>query len=125
MGFVTTEFVAAALLDMEYHTLKETGTINVKTFEEQAMKQIGLIDEIIPRYRSTYSPISLAGLFRRVLRDFWAEVWTERSKRSRKTGFDQETARLFRENVLSKGNSDDPMELYKRSMVPSPIQFTY
>jgi peptidyl-dipeptidase Dcp len=126
MGFVTTEFVAAALLDMEYHTLKETGTINVKTFEEQAMKQIGLIDEIIPRYRSTYfSHIFSGGYSAGYYAYLWAEVLdSDAFQAFEENGiFDQETARLFRENVLSKGNSDDPMELYKRfrGAEPNPI----
>ncbi len=126
MGFVTTEFVAAALLDMEYHTLKETGTIDVNAFEEQAMKKIGLIDEIIPRYRSTYfSHIFSGGYSAGYYAYLWAEVLDSDAFQAFKENgiFDQETAGLFRENVLSKGNSDDPMELYKRfrGAEPNPI----
>ncbi len=126
MGFVTTEFVAAALLDMEYHTLSEMGTIDVNAFEEQAMKKIGLIDEIIPRYRSTYfSHIFSGGYSAGYYAYLWAEVLdADAFQAFVENGiFDQETARLFRENVLSKGNSDDPMELYKRfrGAEPNPI----
>ena len=126
MGFVTTEFVAAALLDMEYHTLTKTGTIDVNAFEEQAMKKIGLIDEIIPRYRSTYfSHIFSGGYSAGYYAYLWAEVLdSDAFQAFEENGiFDQETARLFRENVLSKGNSDDPMELYKRfrGAEPNPI----
>ncbi len=53
-GFVTSEFIAAALLDMDYHTLTNADNIDVNAFETEAMKKIGLINEIIPRYRSTY-----------------------------------------------------------------------
>ncbi|MGI6521578.1 MAG: M3 family metallopeptidase [Fermentimonas sp.] len=126
MGFVTTEFVAAALLDMEYHTLTKTSTIDVNAFEEQAMKKIGLIDEIIPRYRSTYfSHIFSGGYSAGYYAYLWAEVLdSDAFQAFEENGiFDQETARLFRENVLSKGNSDDPMELYKRfrGAEPNPI----
>lgn len=126
MGFATTEFVAAALLDMEYHTRTQTGTIDVRAFEEQAMKKIGLIDEIIPRYRSTYfSHIFSGGYSAGYYAYLWAEVLDADAFQAfaDKGVFDQETARLFRDNVLSKGNSDDPMELYKRfrGAEPNPV----
>lgn len=53
-GFEMTEFLAAAYLDMEYHTLKEKSEIAPAEFEKQAMAKLGLVDQIIPRYRSTY-----------------------------------------------------------------------
>ena len=126
MGFATTEFVAAALLDMEYHTRTQIGTIDVRAFEEQAMKKIGLIDEIIPRYRSTYfSHIFSGGYSAGYYAYLWAEVLDADAFQAfaDKGVFDQETARLFRDNVLSKGNSDDPMELYKRfrGAEPDPV----
>ncbi len=125
MGFVTTEFVAAALLDMEYHTLNEVGTIDVRGFENQAMKKIGLIKEIIPRYRSSYfSHIFSGGYSAGYYAYLWAEVLdADAFQAFVENGiFDQETARLFRDNVLSKGNSDDPMILYKkfRGAEPNP-----
>lgn len=126
MGFTTTEFVAAALLDMEYHTRTQTGTIDVRGFEEQAMKKIRLIDEIIPRYRSTYfSHIFSGGYSAGYYAYLWAEVLDADAFQAfaDKGVFDQETARLFRDNVLSQGNSDDPMELYKRfrGAEPNPV----
>ena len=126
MGFVTTEFVAAALLDMEYHTRDQVGKIDVRDFENEAMKKIGLIDEIIPRYRSTYfSHIFSGGYSAGYYAYLWAEVLDADAFQAfeEKGIFDQETARLFRENVLSKGNSDDPMELYKRfrGAEPNPV----
>lgn len=126
MGFATTEFVAAALLDMEYHTRTRVGAIDVRAFEEQAMKKIGLIDEIIPRYRSTYfSHIFSGGYSAGYYAYLWAEVLDADAFQAfaDKGVFDQETARLFRDNVLSKGNSDDPMELYKRfrGAEPDPV----
>lgn len=53
-GFVMGEFMAAAYLDMDYHTLTKRQNLDASEFEEKSMKKLGLIDEIIPRYRSTY-----------------------------------------------------------------------
>ncbi len=53
-GFITTELLAASLLDMDYYTLREKRAIDPLQFEEQAMQRIGLIPEIISRYRSPY-----------------------------------------------------------------------
>ena len=125
MGFTTTELVAAALLDMNYHTLKEKTTIDVREFETNAMQHIGLIDEIIPRYRSTYfSHIFSGGYSSGYYAYLWAEVLdADAFQAFEENGiFDQNTAQLFRENILSKGNSDDPMTLYKkfRGAEPDP-----
>ncbi len=126
MGFTTTEFVAAALLDMDYHTQREIKKFDVREFEKQSMAKIGLIDEIIPRYRSTYfSHIFSGGYSAGYYAYLWAEVLDADAFQAfaEKGIFDQETARLFRDNVLSKGNTDDPMTLYKkfRGAEPNPV----
>ncbi len=126
MGFNTTEFVAAALLDMDYHTQREIKERNVREFEKQSMAKIGLIDEIIPRYRSTYfSHIFSGGYSAGYYAYLWSEVLDADAFQAfaEKGIFDQETARLFREYVLSKGNTEDPMELYKkfRGAEPDPV----
>ncbi len=126
MGFTTTEFVAAALLDMDYHTQREIKDIDVREFEKQSMAKIGLIDEIIPRYRSTYfSHIFSGGYSAGYYAYLWAEVLDADAFQAfvEKGIFDKETAKLFRDNVLSKGNSEDPMVLYKkfRGAEPNPV----
>jgi peptidyl-dipeptidase Dcp len=126
MGFTTTEFVAAALLDMDYHTQREMKDIDVREFEKQSMAKIGLIDEIIPRYRSTYfSHIFSGGYSAGYYAYLWAEVLDADAFQAfvEKGIFDKETAKLFRDNVLSKGNSEDPMVLYKkfRATEPNPV----
>lgn len=126
MGFTTTEFVAAALLDMDYHTQREMKEIDVREFEKQSMAKIGLIDEIIPRYRSTYfSHIFSGGYSAGYYAYLWAEVLDADAFQAfvEKGIFDKETAKLFRDNVLSKGNSEDPMTLYKkfRGAEPNPV----
>lgn len=126
MGFNTTEFVAAALLDMDYHTQREIKERNVREFEKQSMAKIGLIDQIIPRYRSTYfSHIFSGGYSAGYYAYLWSEVLDADAFQAfaEKGIFDQETARLFREYVLSKGNTEDPMVLYKkfRGAEPDPV----
>jgi peptidyl-dipeptidase Dcp len=128
MGFITTEFVAAALLDMDYHTQTEEQQYDVNAFEKASMDKIGLIDQIIPRYKSTYyshifsNPEGYASGYYSYL---WSEVLDADAFQAfaEKGIFDQETARLFREHVLSKGNTADPMELYKkfRGAEPDPV----
>lgn len=126
MGFITTEFVAAALLDMDYHTQSEKQNFDVRGFEKKSMEKIGLINEIIPRYRSTYfSHIFSGGYSAGYYAYLWAEVLDADAFQpfAEKGVFDKATATSFRENVLSKGNSDDPMTLYKkyRGAEPNPI----
>lgn len=125
-GFSTTEFLAAALLDMDYHTLTEKQNIDVREFEKKSMEKIGLIKEIIPRYRSTYfSHIFSGGYSAGYYAYMWAEVLDADAFQPfvEKGVFDEATATSFRENVLSKGNSDDPMTLYikYRGAEPNPI----
>jgi peptidyl-dipeptidase Dcp len=117
MGFNTTEIVAAALLDMNYHTLTEKTDLDVREFEINAMEKIGLIEEIIPRYRSTYfSHIFSGGYSAGYYAYLWAEVLdADAFQAFEENGvFDKETAKLFRDNILSRGNSDDPMTLYRK-----------
>ncbi|MDD3356047.1 MAG: M3 family metallopeptidase [Dysgonamonadaceae bacterium] len=126
MGFITTEFTAAALMDMDYHTQKEQREFDVRDFEKKSMAKIGLIDEIIPRYRSTYfSHIFSGGYSAGYYSYLWSEVLDADAFQpfAEKGIFDQESAKSFRENILSKGNSEDPMELYKkyRGAEPDPI----
>lgn len=126
MGFITTEFVAAALLDMDYHTQTKQQNFDVRDFEKKSMEKIGLIDEIIPRYRSTYfSHIFSGGYSSGYYAYMWAEVLDADAFQPfiEKGVFDQTTAQSFRDNVLSKGGSDDPMVLYKkyRGAEPNPV----
>lgn len=124
-GFMTTELVAAAILDMKWHTQTATVDGDVRGFESDAMKEIGLIDEILPRYRSTFfNHIFSGGYSAGYYAYLWAEVLdSDAFKAFEEKGiFDPQTARLFRENVLERGNSEDPMTLYKafRGAEPDP-----
>lgn len=116
-GFATTEYLAASFLDMQYHTATTEIKDDVNTFEINAMKNIGLIDAIIPRYRSTYFSHIFAGGYSS---GYYSYIWsavldTDAFQAFKETSlFDQEKARLFRENVLEKGGTEDPAVLYRK-----------
>ncbi|HYQ59216.1 MAG TPA: M3 family metallopeptidase [Draconibacterium sp.] len=115
-GFATVEFLAAGLLDMDFHTLNDVDPdMDVAVFEKASMDKYGLIPEIAPRYRSTYfQHIFSGGYSSGYYAYLWAEVLDKDAFQAFKENglFDQATAASFRENVLSKGGSDDPMKLY-------------
>ena len=116
-GFTTTEYLAASLLDLEYHSQTKDITVDANTFEKAAMKKIGLIESIIPRYRSTYfSHIFSGGYSSGYYSYIWSGVLDTDAFEAFKTTslFNPEKAKLFRENVLEKGGTEDPMVLYKR-----------
>ena len=115
-GFEVVEYIAASFLDMDWHTLADTTDINVNEFEKQSMQNIGLIPEIVERYRTTYFQHIFtwaysAGYYSYV----WAQLLDSDAYESfRQNGiFDKETAQSFRTNILEKGGSDKPMNLYK------------
>ena len=134
-GFMTTELAAAAILDMKWHELasvevdagspyasgRQAGEgrmlIDPVKFEEYVCSQMGLIDEIIPRYRTTYfNHIFNSGYSAGYYSYLWAEVLDKDAfELFRKKGiFDSRTAMSFRKKILEKGGSEDPMVLYKR-----------
>ena len=114
-GFDMTELVAASILDMKWHELTSIDGIDVDKFEKEQMDKIGLIPEILPRYRSTY--------FKHIFNDDysagyysyqWASVFEKDAFElfKEKGIFDPATATSFRKNILERGNSDDPMKFY-------------
>jgi len=114
-GFATTEYLAASLLDMEYHAMKEPMREDVQTIEKRAMKRLGLIDAIIPRYKSTYFSHIFAGGYSS---GYYSYIWSgvldnDGFQAFKETSlFDEATSQRLRNYVLSKGGTVDPMELY-------------
>ncbi len=116
-GFMTTELAAASVLDLKWHMLTSTEGIDLEIFEAQVCKDMGLIDEIIPRYRSTYFNHIFGGGYSAGYYSYlWAEVLDKDAFElfMQKGIFDKETAMSFRRNILEKGGSDEPMVLYRR-----------
>ena len=98
-------------------TSSELRLVDPVEFESCMMKEIGLIDEIIPRYRTTYfNHIFKSGYSAGYYGYLWAEVLDKDAFElfQRRGIFNSRTAMSYRRNILEKGGSDDPMVLYKR-----------
>jgi peptidyl-dipeptidase Dcp len=116
-GFATVEYLAASYLDMDWHTLTEAIEHDPLKFEKVSMDRINLIDEIVPRYRSYYfSHIFAGGYSSGYYSYIWAEVLDADAFAAFKEKgiFDKETAKAYRENILERGGTEDPMDLYVR-----------
>ncbi len=117
-GFKTTEYVAAALLDMDWHTadFTDVDNIDVNEFERKSMNRIGLIDEIIPRYRTTYfRHIFGTGYAAGYYVYLWAGVLDADAFNAFKESgdlFNRELAEKFRKYILAKNNLYHGMEAY-------------
>jgi peptidyl-dipeptidase Dcp len=114
-GFAMAEYLAASQLDMDWHVLETEIPQDVDTFEALSVKKSGLIPEILPRYRSTYfSHIFSGGYSAGYYSYLWAEVLDSDAFEAFKENglFDKKTASNFREWILEKGGTVDPMELY-------------
>jgi peptidyl-dipeptidase Dcp len=117
LGFATVEYMAACYLDMDWHTLTEPVEQDPVAFENAAMKKIGLIPEIVVRYRSPYFQHIFSGGYSAGYYSYiWSEVLDADAFQAFKETslFDQATAKSFRENILARGGSEDAMALYKR-----------
>ena len=116
-GFATVEYMAACYLDMDWHTLTEAAEPDARAFEDASMKKIGLIPEIVVRYRSPHFQHIFSGGYSAGYYSYiWSEVLDADAFQAFKETslFDPATAKSFRENVLSRGGTEDAMELFKR-----------
>ncbi len=116
-GFIAGEYLAAAILDMDYHTADDPQIGDVQQFEKSSMNRIGLIPEILPRYRSTYfSHIFSGGYSAGYYVYYWAAVLdTDAYNAFKGTGdiFNKEYAAKFR-TLLETCGSDEGMEIYRK-----------
>ncbi len=117
-GFTTSELCAASILDMKWHELESVEGVDVEEFEKKVCEEMGLVGEIIPRYRSTYFNhiFGSSGYSAGYYSYLWAEVLDKDAFElfKQKGIFDKETAMSFRHNILEKGGSEEPMTLYRR-----------
>lgn len=116
-GFATVEYLAASFLDMDWHTLTESVEHDAIEFENAAMNKIGLIKQIVPRYRSTYFNHIFSGGYSA---GYYSYIWSEVLDADAFAAFqesgdvyNQELANKYREFILSKGGTDDSMKLYR------------
>ena len=114
-GFVTVEYLAAAILDMDWHSITEKQEINTTEFENAAFKKMDLIPEIIVRYRSTYfSHIWSGGYAAGYYGYIWAAILDSDCFASFKEKglFDKPTADAFRDKILSRGGTREAMDMF-------------
>ncbi|MGB5287794.1 MAG: M3 family metallopeptidase, partial [Ignavibacteriaceae bacterium] len=114
-GFETLEYIAASLLDMDWHVITEAVEKDVAQFEKESVTKMGLIPQIWPRYLTTnFIHIATWGYESGYYSYLWSAVLDSDAFESfMENGlFDKATADSFRANILSKGGSEDPMELY-------------
>ena len=116
-GFMTVEYLAASLLDLDWHTLKDTTLVEATAFENAATARIRLMPEIVSRYRSPYFAHIFAGGYSAGYYSYiWAEVLdADAFEAFKEKGlYDRTTAAAFRKNILEYGGTEDPMVLYER-----------
>ncbi len=116
-GFTVVELLAASILDMDYNTVTNPVIDDVRAFEKKSMDKIGLIDEILPRYRSTYFQHSFGGGYTAGYYVYiWAQVLDADAFDAFKASgdiFNPELAARFRE-LLTKCGSDEGMTIYQK-----------
>jgi len=117
-GFATVEYVASALVDLEYHLLKEADGLDPAAFEAEVLKKIGMPAEIVMRHGSPHflHIFSGEGYAAGYYSYMWAEVLdADGFEAFRQAGdpFDPAVAERLHRHIYAAGNSADPMELYK------------
>jgi peptidyl-dipeptidase Dcp len=116
-GFITTELLAASILDMDYNTADNPAIADVRAFEKNSMKRIGLIDEILPRYRSTYFQHSFSGGYTAGYYVYtWAAVLDADAFDAFKSSgdiFNPVLAAKFRD-LLTNCGTDEGMAIYRK-----------
>ncbi|HOY73429.1 MAG TPA: M3 family metallopeptidase, partial [Tenuifilaceae bacterium] len=114
-GFETVEYIAASVLDLDWHSITEPQKVDVLQFENNSMKRIHLLDEIYPRYRTTYFNHIIGGYAAGYYVYLWAAVLdTDAFNAFAETGdiFNHEVATRFRKHVLTEGGNDEGMIQY-------------
>jgi len=115
-GFATVEYLAASFLDMDWHTLPGVNGLDATSFEQTALQKLGLIPQIISRYRSPYFQHIFSGGYSAGYYSYiWSEVLdTDAFQAFQDKGiFDPATARSFRTNILEKAGTADALEMFK------------
>jgi peptidyl-dipeptidase Dcp len=124
-GFATVEYLAASYLDMYWHTLTDPAEKDAAAYEKEVLDNIGLIPEIVSRYRSTYfNHIFSGGYSSGYYSYIWSEVLDADSFAAfQSTGdvFDPELSGKYRKYILSMGGTEDAMTLYKNFRGQEPV----
>lgn len=117
-GFDTQEYLAATMLDMEWHLLG-TDEIpeDVQSFEKQALAKYNLdMEAVPPRYKSPYFAHTFSGGYSA---NYYSYIWSEVlaadafAYMQENGGLERENGNRFRKHILSQGGSDEAMDLYQ------------
>ncbi|MFN8242170.1 MAG: M3 family metallopeptidase [Bacteroidales bacterium] len=122
-GFETVEYLAASLLDINYHTQVAPAIVDVQSFEKDYFSKAGLIPEIESRYRSTYFLHIAGGYDAGYYSYIWAAVLDNDAYEAfREKGiFDAATARSLRKNILERNGTMDPMQMFVNFRGREPV----
>lgn len=115
-GFINTEFLAAAYLDMALHSVEKAENIDIAKFEDDFLhNKLGLIPEIESRYRCTYFRHIMGGYDVGYYGYLWAAVLDNDAYETFLEGglFNKDIAKSFRTNILEKNGLADPAQLYR------------
>jgi peptidyl-dipeptidase Dcp len=117
-GFETVEYLAASILDMDFHTIPDSLKQSVGDFEKESMNRVGLINEILPRYRSTYFAHIFDGGY---AAGYYVYIWAavldaDAFSAFKESGdiYNQELAAKFRKFCLAESGDDEGMIQYKK-----------
>lgn len=116
-GMATLRQLSFGFLDMAYHMANPDDVKDIKTFEDEAIKDCVLLPSFPGTSTSTsFSHIFAGGYSAGYYSYKWAEVLdADAFEYFKNSGiFDKEVARKFKENILEKGGTEHPMELYKK-----------
>ncbi|MCU6500738.1 M3 family metallopeptidase [Rugamonas sp. A1-17] len=125
-GFLTTEYLSASLLDQRWHQLTPAQIpTDVLGFEAQSLKDMGVdFAPVPPRYRTTYFSHSFSGGYSA---GYYAYLWSEKLDADtvewfkEKGGLKRENGDWFRAKLLSRGGTDDAMNLFRNFRGRDPI----
>ena len=116
-GFVTVEYIAASILDLDWHSFTEPKKVDVIAFEKESMDNIKLMKEILPRYRTTYFNHIIGGYSAGYYVYLWAAVLDSDAFQAFVDSgdiFNQEIAAKFRKYILTEGGTDEGMVQYRK-----------
>ncbi|MFY7810561.1 MAG: M3 family metallopeptidase [Flavobacterium sp.] len=117
-GFATVEYLASSILDMDFHNISEPiKETSAEAYEKKSMEKHGLIKSIVPRHRATFFSHVFSGGYSA---GYYSYIWsgvldTDAFEQFKTTSlFNPEKSKSFRKNILEKGGTEDPMDLYKK-----------
>ena len=125
-GFINTEYLAASLLDMDWHTISADDELkDANKFESESMKKVGLIGEIAPRYRTTYFAHIFSGGYSSGYYSYVhaAVLDSDAFEAFKEAGdvFDPDLSSKLRSSIYSMGSTEEAMDLFVEFRGRKPV----